>query len=166
MRYPSSTSCFKFGISFYWLNSIGTKTRPKQIVSWLQISPSMQVECLFKKTKKGVCFATSRPLDAWLTSLPGLGWCPVRQQNHQRDLPQPQPDRWRGNEGLVGGASRGLVVWEWMDPGTQWKWWEVCDRIWSEVLLLNLEPFQGLMGFWTVCLSTWFRICSWIWKGW
>ena len=23
-----------------------------------------------------------------------------------------------------------------------WKSWEICDRIWLEVLLLNLEPFQ------------------------
>ena len=45
----------------------------------------------------GFCFATSHSLDPRLTSLPGLGRCPVRQQNHQRDLPQPQPDWWRGS---------------------------------------------------------------------
>ena len=28
------------------------------------------------------------------------------------------------------------------------------------------RSFHGLIGFWTVCLSTWFRYCSWTWKGW
>ena len=111
MRHPSSTSCFKFGIRFFDQTPLVPKQGQNK--SFLDFKSVFQCRwSAFSKNqlKKGFCFATSRPLDPRLTSLPGLGRCPVRQQNHQRDLPQPQPDRWRGNEGLVGGASRGSCV--------------------------------------------------------
>ena len=67
------------------------------------------------------------------------------------------------------GASQGSSV------KSGWIRTEICrasmevmgsHRIWSERFLLNLFiPFQGLIGFWTLCLSTWVRHCSGAWKG-
>ena len=54
----------------------------------------------------GFCFATSHPLDALLTSLPGPGRCPACQPVYQISLPPRQPDWRRGSQGLAAAAGR------------------------------------------------------------
>ena len=157
MIYPSSTSRFKFVISFFWLNSIGTKTRPKQIVSWLQISLSMQVSVLPRVIRLTWPFAY---ISSRFWPMP----CASTKPSHifTSAITRLVTTQWRSGGWSVSGSG-GVRV-----DGSRHPM-EVMGshRIWSEVLKLwNLEPFQGLIGSWTLCLSTWFRHCSCRWKGW
>ena len=165
MRYPSITSCFKFGISFFWLNSIGTETRPKQIVSWLQISLSMQVECLFKKKWLLFCHESSAWPSAYISSRSWPMPCASTKPSHIFSSLRTRlvTQEWRSGGWSVSGSGGGRV------DGSR-HWMEVMGSLWPDLIrdfkIVEAEPFHGLIGSWTLCLSTWFRHCSWTWKGW
>ena len=110
--------------------SVGTKTSrflPKNLSSNAGGRPSVSVLPLVIRYISGRCLAR-------------------QPDHHDLDFSSNQI----GDEGIwwvdVGGASLGSCASGWIRAenwgASLYKSWEIWDRIWSEVLLLNLEPFQ------------------------
>ena len=165
MRNPSSTSCFKFGIRFLFkLHWYQNKAKTNRFLTSNQSFNAGGVP--FQKT----CLVSVLPRVIRLT----LGLHLFQALADALCVNKTITHLYLGSN-QIGGAGMKVwwverleeVVWEWMDPGASM---EVMGSLWPHLIrgFKIVEPwtFQGLIGFWTVCLRTWFRHCSWTWTGW